>query len=480
MGEKLERKFGLFTAICMVVGTVIGSGVFFKAQDVLSRTGGNMLLGVAAWAITGFLLILCSAQFAVMATKYEKISGVVDYAEATCGKSYGYYIAWFLANIYYPAMTGVLAWVSARYFGALFGWSMADPEVMTIAALFLVGSYALNALSPKLAGKFQVSATIIKLIPIVLMAVVGVIVGTVNGTLPQNFSQVVGEPAGGSAASGLFAAVIATVFAYDGWIVATSINAELKNPKKNLPLALVLGSFIIAVAYVLYFIGVAGGATGSDLINNGATLAFSNIFGTVGGTLLNICIVISCLGTLNGLMVASTRSVYAIAARNEGPKPKMFSQVDPTTNMTTNSAIWGLLVCCIWMVFFYGANMAGHIDGAPLNPIPGRSVWFGLFSFDSSELPIVTIYAMYIPMFIMWMVKEKDMGVFKRFILPVTAVVACCFMTFSAIYAHGITPFLEAKKNGSFSCPVLFYLIVFAAIMLLGALLRNKKKNAGI
>ena len=76
--EKLTQKYGLPTAICMVVGTVIGSGVFFKAQNVLSATGGNMSLGIAAWLITGFLMIICSAQFAVMATKYEKISGIVD------------------------------------------------------------------------------------------------------------------------------------------------------------------------------------------------------------------------------------------------------------------------------------------------------------------------------------------------------------------------------------------------------------------
>lgn len=461
--EKLTRRYGLPTAICMVVGTVIGSGVFFKAQAVLEKTGGNMLLGIAAWIITGLLMIICSAQFAVMATKYQKVSGVVDYAEATCGKTYGYYIAWFMVNIYYPAMTGVLAWVSARYFGEILGWGAAAPEVMTLAALFLIGSYTLNAFSPKLAGKFQVSATVIKLIPICLMAVVGVIYGSVQGTLPTNFAEVVGVPAGGSNMSGLFAAIVATVFAYEGWIVATSINAELKNPKKNLPLALVFGALIVVAAYVFYFVGVAGGASTADLIANGAPTAFTNIFGKVGGTFLQICIVISCLGTLNGLMVGATRGMYAIAARNEGPNPEMFNQVDPATNMVTNSSVWGLLVCCLWMVYFYGANLTAG--------------WFGLFNFDSSELPIVTIYAMYIPMFIMWMKKEKGLGFAKRFLLPSAAILACAFMVFAAIYAHGITPYLAAKEAGSFSFPVLFYLMLFVVIMVIGALVRKPKKN---
>ncbi len=452
--EKLTRKYGLVTAICMVVGTVIGSGVFFKAQNVLVATGGNMPLGIAAWVITGFIMIICSAQFAVMATKYEKVSGVVDYAEATCGKSYAYYLAWFMVNIYYPGMTSVLAWVSARYFGVLFGWSMNGPEVLCLSGLFLIANYALNALSPKLAGKFQVSATVIKLIPIVLMALIGTVVGLFNGTLTHNFTNVVGEAVGG-VGGGLFAAVVATVFAYEGWIVATSINAELKDPKKNLPLALVIGAFIVVVAYVLYYIGVAGGASNEVLMEQGATVAFSNVFGSVGGVILNICIVVSCLGTLNGLMVGATRGMYAIAARNEGPSPKMFGQIDKASNMATNSSVWGLFVCAIWLVYFYGANLT---EG-----------WFGLFNFDSSELPIVTIYAMYITMLISWMIKEKDLGVFQRFVLPSVSIVACLFMVFAAVYAHGITPLLTSLEEGKgFTFPVLFYLIIFALVMIAG------------
>jgi len=462
--EKLTRKYGLVTAICMVVGTVIGSGVFFKAQNVLNATGGNMPLGIAAWVITGLLMIICSAQFAVMATKYEKVNGLVDYAEATCGKGYAYIIAWFMVNIYYPGMTSVLAWVSARYFGVLFGWDMTGPEVLALSGFFLIASFAMNALSPKIAGKFQVSATVIKLIPITLMAIVGTIVGFASGTLTDNFNNVVTEAIGGTS-GGLFAAIVATVFAYEGWIVATSINSELKNPKKNLPLALLIGSIIVVSAYVLYYIGVAGGASNAVLMEEGATTAFKNIFGNVGGALLNICIVVSCLGTLNGLMVGATRGMYAIAARNEGPNPKMFSQIDKATNMTTNSSVWGLFICAVWLVYFYGANLT--------------SGWFGIFNFDSSELPIVTIYALYIPIFIVWMKKEKDMGVFKRFVLPAASIIACGFMVFAAIYAHGITPYLTAKANGTFSFPVLFYFIVFIVIMAIGMILKNpRKKNA--
>ena len=462
MENKLTKKYGLFTAICMVVGIVIGSGIFFKGQNILIATKGNLLLSVLSWAIGGVVMIICSAQFAVMATKYEKVNGVVDYAEVTCGKGYAYYIGWFVTTIYYPAMTSVLAWVSARYFGVLFGWSLVSAEVMALSGFFLIMAYVINALSPKIAGYFQVSTTVIKLIPLLLMAIVGVIVGLFNGNLANSFvGDAISQAAGGNE---LFAGVCATAFAYEGWIIATSINSEIKDAKKNLPIALILGALIVVIIYVLYNIAICGGASVVELQNLGATQAFFNIFGKVGGTILNILIVVSCLGTLNGLMLGTTRGLYSIAIRGEGPNPKMFSQVDETTNMPTNSSIFGLLVCGIWLLYFYGANLT--------------STWFGLFSFDSSELPIITIYAMYIPMIIMWIVKEKELSVFKRFVLPIASIVACAFLVFVAVMTHGINPYLAAKEAGTFSFPVLFYLIIFAVIMFIGFLFSSKfKKN---
>ena len=111
----MERKYGLFTAICLIVGTVVGSGVFFKGQNILNATGGNLGLGVIAWLLGAAIMIFCILAFSSMATKYEKVSGVVDYAEATVGPKYGYFMGWFTATIYFPSMTAVLAWVSAMF-----------------------------------------------------------------------------------------------------------------------------------------------------------------------------------------------------------------------------------------------------------------------------------------------------------------------------------------------------------------------------
>ncbi|MBR5265783.1 MAG: APC family permease, partial [Clostridia bacterium] len=399
MNNKLERKYGLWTAICMVVGIVIGSGVFFKAQAILAKTGGDMPLAILAWLIGGAIMLACLLTFSFMSQKYEKVNGLVDYAEAMVDKKYGYYMGWFLATIYFPGLTSVLAWVTARYtlefivsanpdfpllIPAAQGGCIIGPECIALTLFIMCFTYAINSLSPKMAGKLQTSTTVIKMIPLCLMMVAGVVYGLANGTLQNNFVttvptiEVTGNP--------LFAAVCATAFAYEGWIVATSINAEIKDSKKTLPKALVIGGLIIIAVYLFYYIGVAGGATNQELIDKGATVAFTNIFGGFLGNVLNLFIAVSCLGTTNGLMMACSRSLYSVAARGEGPQPEVYSQLDSKTNMPNNSAIFGLLIAAAWFVYFYLSNLAG--------------TWQGAFVFDISELPIITIYMMYIPIFI--------------------------------------------------------------------------------
>ena len=460
--DKLQKRYGLLTAICMVVGIVIGSGVFFKAQTILQKTGGNMPLGILAWIIGGVIMLTCLLAFSVMAQKFEKVNGIVDYAEACVGSKYAYYVGWFLTIIYYPCLTSVLSWLSARYtlvfitsiapdfpllgLGAAAGAeTVLGPECMSLAMFYMCCVYAVNALSPKLAGKLQVSATIIKLIPLFLMAVVGIIVGLANGTLANNFNTL--ADVGTTSTNPLFASVCATAFAYEGWIIATSINAELKDAKKNLPRALVIGAIIIIATYIFYYVGVAGGATNQELIDSGATVAFINVFGNVLGNILTLFIAISCIGTMNGLMLGCVRGLYSIAVRGRGPAPHVFSQIDKETNMPHNSAIVGLLLCGFWGLYFFLANLAG--------------TWSGPFVFDSSELPIITIYMLYLPIFVMWIKKATDETAMRRYVLPLLAICGSLFMIYASIMGHGIACF--------------WYLIVFAAVMAVGFAFSKEK-----
>lgn len=463
--SKLSKKYGLFTAICMVVGIVIGSGVFFKAQTILQKTDGDLPLGILAWIIGGVIMLVCILAFAMMAQKYIKVNGIVDYAEATVGGKYGYYVGWFMSTIYYPTLTSVLSWLSARYtlvfitscwpdfpliIPAAEGGCVIGPECIALMMFYMCCAYFVNAISPKLAGKIQTSTTVIKLIPLGLMAVVGIIVGLVSPThmLVNNFAAAKDLlPSDASTSSLLLSAVCATAFAYEGWIIATSINSELKDAKRNLPKALVIGGIIIISVYIAYYVGVAGGATVETLMADGATTAFTNIFGNVLGNILNLFIAISCIGTMNGLMLGCVRGLYSIAVRGRGPAPHVFSQIDKETNMPHNSAIVGLLLCGFWGLYFFLANLAG--------------TWSGPFVFDSSELPIITIYMLYLPIFIMWIKKATDESAMRRYVLPLLAICGSLFMIYASIMGHGIACF--------------WYLIVFAAVMAVGFAFSKEK-----
>ena len=476
MENGLKKQYGLLMAICMVVGTVVGSGVFFKAQAILQKTNGDMPMGILAWIIGGVIMICCVLAFCVMAQQYEKVNGLVDYAEATIGSKYAYMMGWFSTVIYTPAMTSVLAWLTARYFLTflvsvnpdlqLAGNPVTGTETFLLAGFILIFVFAVNTLSSKLAGKLQISATFIKLIPLLLMAVVGTIYGLTHNIAGEPTTILASNFATGSGDfQPLFGAVVATAFAYEGWILATSINSEIKDSKKNLPIALVLGGIIIVAIYLFYYIGIAGGAPVQTLIDEGTAPAFTAVFGNVLGNILNLFVAVSCLGTLNGLLIGCIRGMYSISVRNMGPKVNLMKQIDPASGMPSNSCIVGLVIVGAWLVYFYGAN---------LTAVP----WFGKFSFDSSELPIITIYALYIPMFIQFMRKAKDLSAVKRFVLPALGIIGSGFMVVAALYSHGYLPYLAAKENGEFACPVLFYIIVFVVIMAIGALLMKPKKKA--
>lgn len=448
---ELKKKYGLLTAICMVVGIVVGSGVFFKAEAILNHTGGDLKLGILAWIIGGVVMIISAWAFSILATKYEKVNGVVDYAEAAIGEKYGYLAGWFLSTIYYPTLTMALAWLSARYTLVLFLGNEADITgglCFVLAGFYLIASFALNTLSPVLSGKFQVSTTFIKLVPLLLMGIVGTIYGLTQGHTVENFTTVVTEVPTSDA---IFKAVCATVFAYEGWIIATSINAELKDAKKNLPKALVIGAFIIVAIYVLYYVGLAGAIPNAEMMASGQTgakNAFASVFGNVMGTGIFVFVIISCLGTLNGLMLGCSRGLYSIASRNRGPAPHIVGNLDPTTNMPANSSIIGLFLCGAWLLFFYCSQMSNFSDK------------LGMFAFDPTELPIVTIYPFYIPIFIKMMM-NKEFSPIQRFVAPILALAGSIFMVVAAVYAHG------PKIPG--------YLILFVVIMLIGVIFMKKK-----
>ncbi len=420
--QNLQKKYGFWTATAMVVGIVIGSGVFFKADDVLKASGGDLPTALLAWLIGGAIMVVTAYVFSKIATRVERINGVVDYFEEAYGGKAGYMVAWFMTFIYYPTLVAVLAWVSANYTVKLI--AMPD-QLWTISVAYLLGFFFLNYISPVLAGRWQVTSTIIKLIPLSLVAIVGCIVGLTTGQTVENFVQTAQTVSSGG---GLAVATLATVFAYEGWIIATSINAEIKDAKKNLPRALVVGTIAVACFYMLYYLGISGILTNDQVLAEGDAApvrVIAIIFDRLSGTVLTLFVIISGLGTLNGLIMASARGMYSIASRNMGPKSQFFSAVNPKTNSTTHSALLGCILSSIWLVVWYG-NFNG---------------WWGQFM-DISELPIAFLYVIYVSIYFWVMKTFTDLGPFSRFLCPLMAFTGSCYIIWGAIQKDMFIHFL--------------------------------------
>ena len=413
----VKRKYGLLTAIAMVVGVVIGSGVFFKAGRVLRNVDGNLTSGILAWIVGALIMIVSAYVFSIFAQRINKVNGVVDFMEAAYGQNVGKLVAWFMSVFYYPTLVAVLAWVSADFTTSLLG--LDGEAVWVIGAFYLVLFFVLNLLSPLLAGKFQVSATVIKLIPLILMALIGTTFGLVTGVTLENFATTsVGVPL--AQLGGFSGAVLSTAFAYEGWIVATSINAELKNANRDLPLALVIGTLIVAAVYITYYIGLAGTLPNAVFVFEGNAAVFQGferLFGNLGATLLLVFIIISCLGTLNGLVMGATRGIYSIAVREQNQKLEAFGNVDRSTDATVNSGLLGLLLSSVWFVVWYGSFQG----------------WYNGLFMDISELPIATLYGIYIFFYIWIMRTATDLNFFNRFLMPLMALAGAGFMVYSGL-----------------------------------------------
>ncbi|MBN7772365.1 APC family permease [Clostridium aminobutyricum] len=446
MEKHLEKRYGLTTAIAMVVGVVIGSGVFFKADDVLKLTNGNLVLALLAWGLGAFSMIFGALVFAEFAQRIEKSNGIVDYSEMAYGKKFGYLVGWFKCVLYFSTLNAIISWVASMYTMILMGSDNPSnsPSTWALAVTYMLIIYLINYFSPMLAGKLQIGSTVIKLIPLALVAIVGIISGLMNNVTANNF-QVAMDNIGNNGGT-LASAVVATAFAYEGWIAAVTINSEIKDSKKNLPRALIIGTGIIFLVYVMYFLGIASVLPTADIMaqgDNAVYTAATKLFGSTASTILIALVVVSCLGTLNGLVLSTIRIPYSLGIRNQGPFPKQMSFIDPKTKMPTYSVIFAAIVSFIYLGLWY----------CSINELFGRFI--GL-----DEIPIVMMYGLYILLYIWYIRTFTDLGFVKRYIVPACATIGALIILYG-----GIT-------NPS----VGLYLLVSVIVILLGLFFYRKEE----
>lgn len=341
----LKRQISFGQALATVVGTVIGGGVFFKIGSIGHETGTPSLT-LFVWILAGIVSIASGLTVSEIAAALPVTGGSIKYIEYTYGKVWGFLFGWAQMLVYFPANIAALSVVFGQQFAVLFGFPTKYATLIALLlALFLM---SLNFISTKFSTRMQSAMTILKAIPIALIVIFGLFNPakiSVN-LLPLSSGHNV------SFWAGLSGGLLAALFAYDGWINVTNLAGEVKEPEKNLSRAIIIGLSAITLIYVLVNYAFLTAIPFKEIIGNQNTayLASLKLFGSLGGKLITIGILISVYGAINGFMLTGMRIPYTLAKDKMLPFSNKIGRTNINTGVPTISALIILTVSLI-MIF---------------------------------------------------------------------------------------------------------------------------------
>lgn len=414
-----KQNYNFATAISMVIGVVIGSGIFFKADDILVATNGSVFLGVLGFVIVGLGVLFGALAISYYAFNDKEHIGIIGYSRMAFGKKFAFVVGWFSLVGYFPSFVVVLATVGAIYLGVLL--EIDSKIFISLAtAILLISSLIINYYYPKFGGKLQVTFTVAKIIPLILIGTIGTVFfsSTAGSDITTTTVLTGGKP---------LSALIAIAFAFDGWIVATNISSELDESERNLPRALSLGTIAIILIYCLYFYGVSRilGPQQIVAIGDGYTeVAAMNVLGAFAGKLITVFIIISVYGGLNGFMLAYMRVPRVML--EAGLMKDIYGTDEPRRSFN----MFKLCIGCIIGYFLIQQGLSYELLLTNLET-----------TFDLSYLPIIINYIFYIGLFIAVNFLTKAESSSKRayyLVLSAIATVTALIIIFGTLDVNGM------------------------------------------
>lgn len=325
---ELSRDLGVSHASAIVVGTIIGSGIFLVPTEMMQAVGSAKLVYLA-WLVGGLLSFFGALTYAELGAMKPQAGGEYVYVRDAYGPLGGFLYAWTWFVIAKPASVATIATGLVRILGtfqvfaffndAVFAANLVGhPFVVTcgqlvaIAAAILIS--ILNYLGVKKAGEFQLIFTLLK-----VAIIVGIVVicfsgaGNATGRGWSNFAGTFTGAKGGIA--GFMAALVAALWAYDGWNDLNMVGGEIKNPGRNIPIALIAGVATVGVLYVLVNAGVQYVLPARAIAASPrpASDAVALVMGRFGASIVSAGMAISMLVTLNGTIMSGARVPYAVA-----------------------------------------------------------------------------------------------------------------------------------------------------------------------
>ena len=304
---KLEPGLRLFDACALVAGTVIGPGIFFMPAALAAQveTRGLLLLVWLCGAVLNLVGALCLAE---LATALPSAGGPYVYLKSSFGAVTGFLYGWALVSIVQPGSIAVLALVAGEALGSIFGFGSAGRSITAIAAIQLLTF--LNCLGLRGGKVVQNQFALLKTAGILVLVVL-----LFAGSFAAGGSK---PPAAVSVPhwSGFGMALVAILWALEGWQVLSFVAAEVERPERNLPRALFAGTGVAAVLFILVSLACVAALPPADLraAGSAAAAAATALYGMPGGGFVTVLTLLAALGAMNGLILTGPRVYYAMAA----------------------------------------------------------------------------------------------------------------------------------------------------------------------
>jgi APA family basic amino acid/polyamine antiporter len=350
----LQRVLGVWSAASIVIGTVIGSGVFLVPSSMIVKVGSVKMLFVV-WVVAGLLSLFGALTYAELAAAMPEAGGEYVYLNAAYGPFWGYLYGWTQFTV---AKSGSIATLAAGFYTYLtvFLPVLGKPVVVTpfmigpnhtpfeihygqlVAIGVILILAGVNYIGVRVGGNLQVFVTAVKLLLIFAIIAVGLLSGKGDYS---HFSRHIPSLGG---VAGFFAAMVSALWAYDGWNNVSMVSSEIRNPGRNLPRSLILGTLAVIATYLLinvayFYVLTPTEVAGSQRL---ASNMMAHLYGNTAAAAVSIAVLISIFAALNGSILTGSRVPYAMA--RDGLFFKKIAKVDPKFLTPGNSVI----LLCLW------------------------------------------------------------------------------------------------------------------------------------
>ncbi|MBK8002809.1 MAG: amino acid permease [Gemmatimonadetes bacterium] len=344
-GERLTRRLGLWSAVAVLVGTTIGSGIFRTPARIAGQLPDPAIM-LGAWMLGGVIVLCGALTIAELATAYPRSGGIFTYILETIGPMPAFLFGWAELSVLRASALGAISTIFAEYFCRMMGLDTPMVRWVAMAAILLVAT--LNYVGVNIAAVVQNLTTAAKYAGIFGLALLCFFAGQGNTANFASTGAVV-------TSSALATAMVSIMWAYDGWADVTKVSGEVRDPEKNLPASMVIGALLLIVIYCsvnaafLYLVPVQE-MVGAPLI---AATAAERIplLGGAGVAVVSVIVMISTFGATNGSLLTGSRVFFAMADR--GLFFQTAARVSPKFG-SPSVAIWLSATLAIIYVSFSG------------------------------------------------------------------------------------------------------------------------------